>query len=79
MRTLTLPNQNPQFAATASVNKSLEAVSATIQRGFETLVTWQQRATARRKLAEIEPRLMIDAGINEDVVARETAKPFWRA
>lgn len=44
-----------------------------------TLRTWVERAEARRDLAELSPREVADIGLDPDELAREVAKPFWRA
>ncbi len=45
----------------------------------DTLVLWQERATERHALAALDTRLLTDMGLTPADVAREVAKPFWRA
>lgn len=45
----------------------------------DTLLTWQERASARRHLSGLDDRLLADMGLGRDAVAREADKPFWRA
>ncbi|MEE8536358.1 MAG: DUF1127 domain-containing protein, partial [Kiloniellales bacterium] len=45
----------------------------------DTLVLWQKRATERHVLAALDTRLLTDMGLTPADVAREVAKPFWRA
>ena len=45
----------------------------------DTLVVWQARATERGALAVLDTRLLKDMGLTRADVAREVAKPFWRA
>ncbi len=39
---------------------------------------WSDRARQRSMLAELDDRLLDDAGITRAQVAREIRKPFWR-
>jgi len=39
---------------------------------------WTDRARQRRALAELDDRLLDDAGITRRQVAEEVRKPFWR-
>jgi uncharacterized protein YjiS (DUF1127 family) len=39
---------------------------------------WSDRARQRSALAELDDRLLEDAGITRAQVAREIRKPFWR-
>ena len=43
------------------------------------LMTWQERAAARRHLSGLDNRLLADVGLSPADVAREAEKPFWRA
>ena len=40
---------------------------------------WFARAGTRRKLAELDDRILRDIGLTRQDVDREAAKPFWRA
>ena len=40
---------------------------------------WPKRLRARHELAELDHRLLRDIGVTPSEVARECAKPFWRA
>lgn len=44
-----------------------------------TLAVWNQRAQARRELAELTFREIQDIGLDQAEIEREIAKPFWRA
>ena len=46
---------------------------------YALLYQWQARAEQRSHLAEIEDRLLDDAGLTRADADREAAKPFWRA
>ena len=39
---------------------------------------WWHRNRQRRRLLELEDRLLEDIGISRDAARREAAKPFWR-
>lgn len=40
---------------------------------------WIRRDRSRRALAELEPRMLCDIGVDPGAAAAEAAKPFWRA
>ncbi len=50
-----------------------------IRQAFETLTLWQRRHDQRRRMAALDPRLMVDAGLTAEAIEREVQKPFWRA
>ncbi len=64
---------DPILPTTAPVVRSGPA------RVVDLLLTWQQRATERRHLGELDHRLLADVGISGADVEREAGKPFWRA
>lgn len=43
-----------------------------------TLERWQLNAHTRRRLAELDERLLADAGISPSERLAELDKPFWR-
>jgi uncharacterized protein YjiS (DUF1127 family) len=43
------------------------------------LGTWRRRARQRQELAGLDHRMRRDIGVSPSEVARECAKPFWRA
>ena len=45
---------------------------------FDLLYAWQQRATQRRHLMELDDRMLGDLGLSRADVHREGTKPFWR-
>ncbi len=45
---------------------------------WETLFTWQERASQRKLLASLEDRMLKDVGISRADAEREASKPFWR-
>ena len=46
---------------------------------WNTLLVWQARANQRHQLTQLEPHRLEDMGLTPRDVAKETAKPFWRA
>ena len=45
---------------------------------FKTVDTWVQRSRQRKQLSQLEPHLLKDIGLTEEMVAEEIAKPFWK-
>jgi uncharacterized protein YjiS (DUF1127 family) len=41
------------------------------------LVRWQARASERRHLADLDPRMRRDIGLPDAEIRREASKPFW--
>lgn len=50
-----------------------------ISKVFDQVALWQMRRTQRRSLALLNDRLLRDVGLSQHDVAKEVAKPFWRA
>jgi uncharacterized protein YjiS (DUF1127 family) len=75
--TITLPY--PRYTPPAPLRQGVEAAAQALLRGFHVLTEWQRRDEQRRHLAAMDARLMADAGITEEMVAREVSKPFWIA
>ncbi len=50
-----------------------------LARLFDVLAEWQGRSIERRRLMELDTRLLRDAGLTHADAAAEHAKPFWRA
>ncbi len=46
---------------------------------LEQRLRWRRRARGRAALAQMSDRDLLDIGITRADVARESAKPFWRA
>ena len=45
---------------------------------FATLTIWQKRYADRRRLLELDDRLLLDIGLSRAEVIAEASKPFWR-
>lgn len=48
-------------------------------RALTLLLVWQERASQRRHLESLDERYLRDMGLSRADVAREAAKPFWKA
>ena len=58
------------------------AARPTIGRGAQPsiigrIATWLRVAGERRRLTELEPRLLADMGLTAEQAAREASRPFW--
>ena len=53
------------------------SIAAIGGRVFEALVRWQDRASQRYRLGELNAYLLRDIGLNRSDVAQEARKPFW--
>ncbi len=49
------------------------------EKGIDLLHAWEARLRTRQHLARLDTRILDDMGMNPEDVARECAKPFWRA
>jgi uncharacterized protein YjiS (DUF1127 family) len=45
---------------------------------LQVLFVWQDRASQRRALQQLDDRLLADLGLGRGDVAREADKPFWQ-
>lgn len=79
MRNVTLTLSSPTPALPEMLRRAIANPATIFISAFEVAKLWQRRFDQRRHLAGLEPRLRVDAGLTEDVIARETAKPFWQA
>ena len=50
----------------------------TLTRLLDRLLLWQERAEQRRRLGELDDRMLRDIGLDRADVTHETTKPFWR-
>ncbi len=46
---------------------------------MDILIGWQERASERCRLAQLDRRMLDDMGLDPDAVRHESQKPFWRA
>ena len=52
---------------------------ALVSRFAETLLLWHDRARQRRRLGELDARLLADMGLSRSQALAEAGKPFWQA
>ncbi len=45
----------------------------------ELIIGWQERASERCRLAQLDRRMLDDMGLDRDAVRHESQKPFWRS
>lgn len=64
--------------STASVSPVTRTRGSWLLRVVASLSLWQQNARTRRQLAQLDARLLADAGINPAERLAELDKPFWR-
>jgi uncharacterized protein YjiS (DUF1127 family) len=55
------------------------SLRAALTRPFAAIAAWHERARARRALAELDPHVLEDIGLEPWRARAEAAKPFWRA
>lgn len=54
--------------------RAVQRLSAQV---LTTLREWEERARQRRRLSELDDRLLRDIGLTRADVNREAGKPFW--
>lgn len=69
-----LIGRDEQFRTLSATNNFVVAITKRI---FHMLKVWNKRDQDRRRLAEMEPHLLKDLGIEPYEVSREVAKRFW--
>jgi uncharacterized protein YjiS (DUF1127 family) len=55
------------------------APSGSLSALLSLLMLWRWRARSRRELSGLTARQMHDAGLDPEIVRRESNKPFWDA
>ncbi|MBI3451807.1 MAG: DUF1127 domain-containing protein [Rhodospirillales bacterium] len=58
--------------------KLVSGYEPVIRAAYAKAAIWLRRLRTRRRLRELEPRLMADVGITEAERRRECAKWFWQ-
>ncbi len=49
-----------------------------VERIAETLLLWHERARQRRRLLQLDDRMLKDIGVSRADAVREASKPFWQ-
>ena len=71
--TLTHQAVDPGAWARRGVSACLRA----LERAFDRLLTWQERARQRHQLASLSDHLLRDIGLSRADIMAETTKRFW--
>ena len=66
-------------ALVRALNSDVVGFNGLFARLADTYAVWKARADYRRELAELSFRDIQDIGVDQAVVDREIAKPFWAA
>ncbi len=78
----TITNSPALFQALAAMGFKRQRRSVRSSGGpgrlLEVLFVWQDRASQRRALQQLDDRLLADLGLGRGDVAREASKPFWQ-
>ncbi|MGL5008788.1 MAG: DUF1127 domain-containing protein [Paracoccaceae bacterium] len=57
---------------------SLPSLSRLLRNAARLVTAWQDRSRTRRNLANLDPHLVRDIGLEREAVLTECEKPFWR-
>lgn len=64
---------------TADVTSLTDDLGRLFLASLNNLQLWYERAQQRRRLAQLDERLLQDIGIDRAAAMKEVSKPFWRA
>lgn len=67
------------FRAALAALSVAELLVALVWRAAVLLITWQERARERQRLASLDEHMLRDIGVSRSQVYREIGKPFWQA
>lgn len=56
---------------------TLAALAIMVSGTVEMVARWRERATQRRRLMKLDPRLLSDIGLSRADALSEAEKPFW--
>lgn len=73
-----LPGRSRAFPGPSRAHCQRE-ITLWISNAWRLLLFWQERYAQRQALAALEDHRLADIGLSREDVAREVAKPFWRA
>ncbi|MFQ5936311.1 MAG: DUF1127 domain-containing protein [Acidiferrobacterales bacterium] len=68
---------DPRAPAEAGIGAALAIASAGLDRLLDRLLRWQELATQRHSLLELEDHLLKDIGLSRTDALREARRPFW--
>lgn len=71
-----------EFTLTVRIPASwpfLYLIATALRNVLHSMHQWPARIRNRRTLTRLDDHILKDIGISRDTVARECAKPFWRA
>lgn len=78
MNTLQTNGRNCPAATLDSRSSSIPGQATGLLSGvLGVLATWHERWQQRRQLAQLDPRLLRDIGLDGYEATREIRKPFW--
>jgi len=60
------------------IGRPLPPVSAALFNLARLVLVWEQRRQTRHAMSRLDRHMIRDIGLTPDMVADETAKPFWR-
>ncbi len=63
----------------AAQEPAVYAAVRVIKRVVGLLIRWQERATERCRLAELDHSMLDDMGLDPSAARHESTKPFWRS
>ncbi|NKC15625.1 MAG: DUF1127 domain-containing protein [Gammaproteobacteria bacterium] len=61
----------------ATLCRSSFSLSKVIRRLLKQLAVWHERASSRRRLADLDERMLRDIGLDRATAGAEANKPFW--
>jgi len=74
----TLPDRSRAYPGPSRTDYQ-RGITLWVSKAGRLLMIWQQRYAERQAMAALEPHRLVDIGLTRDEIAREAAKPFWRA
>lgn len=54
-------------------------VAGAVAQALDAVLAWHERAVSRRRLAEMDDRMLADMGITRSAADVEARKAFWQA
>ena len=74
------PGDSPSAALGATFSRSTARLrgASLVGEAIDSLLTWRERARARRVLAGLSDQMLHDIGATRADAEREYRKPFWR-